>query len=88
MSSICLQRRYFDQDQGAELLNKLSIQAIDANILESYTFLASCHALVRYLEANNGLRFLPKSLKVELSYGWVPSCQHAVAHVSLPGYML
>lgn len=50
-------------------MRKLSVQTIDANILESYIVLASCNALLRYLEATAALRFLPKSLKIEQSYG-------------------
>ena len=66
-------RVYFKwpQDKGAELIRKLSIDAIDQDILESYTFLASSYCLLKYLETTASVRFpLNNCLKVEFSYGY------------------
>lgn len=67
---IFVSRNYFDQDKGAELVRKLSIDSIDQDHLERYTFLASSYCLLKYLENTASVRFPPNCLKIEFSYGY------------------
>lgn len=58
-SCVFVSRQYFDQDKGAELVRRLSMDPIDTEMLDSYVFLASAHCLLRYIEATYAVRFPP-----------------------------
>lgn len=58
-SLVFVSRQYFDQDKGAELVRRLSMDPIDTEMLDSYVFLASAHCLLRYIEATYAVRFPP-----------------------------
>ncbi len=59
-------RQYFDQDRGAEMLKRLSWSVIDCTMLASYTFLAATYCRLKYVENASGTNFTPQSLKISL----------------------
>jgi len=63
-------RGYFDQDRGADLLRKLSMNSLDQDLFDSYIFLASAHCLLKYMGSTFSVRFPPRCLKVSFGYGF------------------
>ena len=55
--------QYFDQDRGADLLAKLTVGDIDADLVAKYTVLAGAHCLLRYIENCQGFSFASHSLR-------------------------
>lgn len=66
---IFISRQYFDQDRGAELLKKILVGKVDADIIAKYAVLAGTYCLLRYLENCSGLVHAAHSLRLE--YGSV-----------------
>ncbi len=62
-------RQYFDQDRGAEMLKRVSWSVIECTMLASYTFLSATYCLLKYVENVSGRNFTPQSLKISLQIG-------------------
>lgn len=74
-SCVFVSRQYFDQDKGAELVRRLSVDPIDNEMLDSYVFLASAHCLLRYIEATYAVRFPPGCVgRAVACVWWVAGC--------------
>lgn len=74
-SCVFVSRQYFDQDKGAELIRRLSVDPIDNEMLDSYVFLASAHCLLRYIEATYAVRFPPGCVgRAVACVWWVAGC--------------
>ncbi len=67
--ALFVNRQYFDQDRGAEMLKRVSWSAIDSTMMASYTFLAASYCLLKYVENVSGRNFTPQSLKISLQMG-------------------
>jgi DNA mismatch repair protein MSH4 len=60
-----ISRQYFDQDRGADMLKRVIVGDIDADLIARYTVLAGTYCLLRYLENCEGNAFGRHSLRVE-----------------------
>lgn len=60
-----ISRQYFDQDRGADMLKRVIVGDIDADLVARYTVLAGTYCLLRYLENCEGNAFGRHSLRVE-----------------------
>ena len=60
-----ISRQYFDQDRGAEMLKKVVLGDVDADLVAKYTVLAGAYCLLRYLENCQGSTFGRQSLRVD-----------------------
>ena len=60
-----ISRQYFDQDRGAEMLKKVVVGDVDADLVAKYTVLAGTYCLLRYLENCQGSTFGRQSLRVD-----------------------
>lgn len=60
-----ISRQYFDQDRGADMLKRVIVGDIDADLVARYTVLAGTYCLLRYLENCDGNAFGRHSLRVE-----------------------
>jgi len=84
---VFVSRQYFDQDRGAELVRRLSVDSLDSEMLDSYVFLASAHCLLRYIEATCAVRFPPGWVWWVLGRGWgfcFRKIRTWLLHISLP----
>jgi DNA mismatch repair ATPase MutS len=62
-------RAYFDQDRGAEFLRRVSVEAIDAEVLARYTVLGAAFALLKYIETSSGFTFPRASVRLRFIDG-------------------
>ena len=60
-----ISRQYFDQDRGADMLKKVIVGDVDADLVARYTVLAGTYCLLRYLENCEGNSFGRHTLRVE-----------------------
>jgi hypothetical protein len=58
-----ISRQYFDQDRGADMLKKVLVGDVDADLVAKYTVLAGSFCLLRYLENCRGNAFARHSLR-------------------------
>lgn len=60
-----ISRQYFDQDKGADMLKKVIVGDVDADLVAKYTVLAGTYCLLRYIENCEGSTFGRHTLRVD-----------------------
>ena len=55
--------QYFDQDRGADLLEKILVGKVDSELVAKYTVLAASYCILKYMSNYNGTDFAPGSVR-------------------------
>ena len=80
-----ISRQYFDQDRGAEMLKKVVVGEVDADLISKYIVLAGLHCLLRYIENTTGSVFCHNSLRLILCYLIEET---SIQHYSIAGFSM
>ena len=59
-----ISRQYFDQDRGADMLKKVLVEEVDADLIAKYIVLAGTYCLLRYVENCSGCSFPNHGLRL------------------------